>query len=198
MNEISSSIQKPCLDVRNIARNLLHPLTVRLLNNTGHFNFAGLQVDDEEYEVADQSGAGEYLNAKEVGRRNSTPMCLQKRAPRHALATKRGGIDAVVEQDPFNRAPANHMTKVIECAADPRVTPARVIAGYVQDQFFNLGGSFGATWFSRGAAIVLFGDELSVLSKQSIRRDDSPKCEESHSADYLGLACQTSTLAVSK
>ena len=90
------------------------------------------------------------------------------------------------------------MVKVVERAADPGVTPAGVIAGHIQNQFLNLSDSFGAPWFSRGAAIVLFGDELSIPSKQRIRRDDSPKCEESLSADYLGLACQTSTLAVSK
>ena len=48
MNEIASAIQNPGLEVRNIARDLLHPSTIRLLDNSGHFDFTGLKVDDEE------------------------------------------------------------------------------------------------------------------------------------------------------
>jgi hypothetical protein len=88
--------------------------------------------------------------------------------------------------------------KVIDCAADLRVTPAGGIAGHVQNQFLNVGSGLGAAGFTRGAAIVFFGDALSVPSKQGVRRDDSPKCEESPSTNYLCFGCQASTLAVSK
>ena len=90
------------------------------------------------------------------------------------------------------------MAKIIECAADPRVTPAGVIAGHVQNKLFNFGGGFAAAGFTRGAAIVLFGYPLSVPSKQGVRRDDSSDLEEPLRADGLSPVCQTSTLTVSK
>lgn len=123
-------------------------------------------------------------------------MRLEEGPPRNALGAEWGRIDPVVEEDPFYCA-ANHMAKVIECAADPRVTPTRVIAGHVQNKRFNFGGRFGAAWFSRGAAIVLVGYELSVPSKQGVRRDDGPKRGELPCSNYLCFGCQASTLAVS-
>ena len=35
-----------------------------LSDNIGHFDSAGLKVDDEEYQVTDQPGVGEYLDAE--------------------------------------------------------------------------------------------------------------------------------------
>ena len=102
MDKVPSAIQNTYLDVRNIAGDLLHPSTVRLLENTYHFNPAGLKVEDEKYEVADQSGAGEYLDAKAFGCDDSAPMSFERRSPRHSLAANRGGIEPVVEQGAFD------------------------------------------------------------------------------------------------
>ena len=43
--------------------------------------------------------------------------------------------------------------------------------------------------------MVLFGYELLVASKQGVRCDDSPKCKQSPSANYLCFGCQASMLA---
>jgi hypothetical protein len=51
VNEIATSTQKSVVDIRDIARNLPHPLTFGLLDNAGDLNSARLKIDDEEHKA---------------------------------------------------------------------------------------------------------------------------------------------------
>ncbi len=55
MNEVPDSVQKSILGIREVARDLLHPFSIRPPGNPGDLNPASPEVDDEEHEVPDQA-----------------------------------------------------------------------------------------------------------------------------------------------
>ena len=68
VDQIPGLLEEPIDDIGQIAGNLLHPVSVRLLNDTCNLDAPGLEVDHEEYEVAHQASLD--LNASLIDRTN--------------------------------------------------------------------------------------------------------------------------------
>ena len=80
-----------------------YPLAGRVRRNPGDVNLTGLQLDDKEDAVSDESASGGHFDREEIGRGYSLPVRLDERLPRHPPLALRGGLDAVVRQDPLDR-----------------------------------------------------------------------------------------------
>ena len=74
---------------------LCHPGLVRMTGDPGDLHGAGLELHDEEDEIADQSAQGQHLDGEKVGRREAVPVSGQKRLPGRLRAALRCGLDAV-------------------------------------------------------------------------------------------------------
>ena len=81
VDEVASSVQESIIGIGEIARNLLHPFSIRLRGNPGNLNPASLEIDNEEHEIPDQACPREHLDAEEIRGRDGFPMGLQKGRP---------------------------------------------------------------------------------------------------------------------
>jgi hypothetical protein len=90
------------------------------------------------------------------------------------------------------------VAEIAESASDSRVSPARVVAGYSDDQLLDLDRCLGTTNRAALAAIVLLGDQPPVPSKQGVWRHQGADLEEPFSADGLGLRGEATTLPISE
>ena len=86
--------------------------------------------------------------------------------------------------------------EAVRLATDPRVTPARVLAGHLQDQFFDLDWGPRTTELAALAAVVLPRDQPPVPSKQSVRRHEGADLEEPFSTDCLCLGSESTALRI--
>ena len=198
VDEVESSVQESIISIGEIARNLLHPFSVRLRGNPGNLNPASLEVDDEKHEIPDQACRREHLDVEEVRCRDGTPMSLQKGLPRHPLLPEGGGVEPVFQKDSLDRVTANLVTQVVERSSNSSVAPARVVAGHLQDQIFDLDRCLGATGSAGLAAIVLLGDQPPVPSKQRVGCHQGANVEEPFAADCVGLGCEATALPISE
>jgi hypothetical protein len=117
-----------------VTRDLLDPRVVRLTDHTGDVHAAGLEVDDEPDDVADQAGDREDLDGEEVGRRDQARMRPEEGLPGHRLAALGRGFQAVLGEDALDRVSSELVAEVAECTADPGVAPTRVLGGEPDDQ----------------------------------------------------------------
>ncbi len=129
---------------------------------------AGLEVNDEENEVPNQTGACDHFDAEEVGCRNCSPVGLRERLPRHSLLPH--GIEPIVEKDPLDRVSTDLVAQVLEGSPNSRVTPARVLAGHPDNQRLDFDCGLGTARPSGLAAVVLPSNQLSTPSKKRVWR----------------------------
>ena len=118
----------------------------------------------------------------------------QEGSPRHPLLPD--GIKTVLQKDPLDRVPTDLVSQVVERSSDPRIAPARVIAGHPDDQLLDFDRGLRTAGLSALAAIVLPGDQLSVPSKQSVWRHQGVEPEERFPADRLGLDRKSTALRI--
>ena len=64
---------------------------MRMAAQTGDVHAAGLEVDDEPDDVADEAAEREDLDGEEVGRRDRAEVRLEERLPWHRLAALGAG-----------------------------------------------------------------------------------------------------------
>jgi len=88
------------------------------------------------------------------------------------------------------------VAQVVECAANPGVTPSRILTGHPHDQLFDSGGCPGATNLPVLAAVILLRDQPPVPPKQGVWCRQGSDLEEPFSADRPGLRCQTTALTI--
>ncbi len=85
-DEVPESHQRARRGVGKVAGDLHHPIAVRLGGHAGDVNAPGLEVDDEQHEVAYEAPAREHLHAEEVGGEAIAPQCaLSTDGPRLRL-----------------------------------------------------------------------------------------------------------------
>ena len=81
------------------------------------------------------------------------------------------GVEPVFQKDSLDRVAANLVTQVVERSSNASVAPARVVAGHLHDQLFDLDRCLGATGFAGLAAIVL----LKKYDGSKTRKPGRPK-----------------------
>jgi hypothetical protein len=99
---------------------------VRTSDQPRDVHAAGLKVDHEPDDVADETAEGEDLDGEEVGRGDHAEVRLEESLPRHRLAALGRGLHAMLGQDALDRVAAELVIEVAERAADPRVAPSWV------------------------------------------------------------------------
>jgi hypothetical protein len=112
--------------VAQVPRDLPHPVTVRLTCDASDFHGPGLELHDEEDDVADQSGHGQHLDGEEVGGCEAVPMRGEERLPGRLRAALRCWLNAVIREDRFDRVARDVVAEARQPAADARVAPGRV------------------------------------------------------------------------
>jgi hypothetical protein len=120
----------------------------------GDVRAAGLEVDDEPDDVADQTAEREDLDGEEVGRGDRAEVRPEAGLPRHCLAALGRGFQAMLGEDALDRVSSELMTEVAERAEDPGVAPGRVLGGELDDQALQRNGRAGSSASSSGGAVV--------------------------------------------
>src|SRR5580700_7900556 len=95
-DQVPEARQRARRGVGEVAGDLRHPSAVGRAGNAGDVNAPGLEVDDEQHEVAYEAPAREHLRAEEVRRGDGAPMRLEKGLPGHRPSSARSGLDAVL------------------------------------------------------------------------------------------------------
>ncbi len=188
-DDVSEARQRAGCGVGEVAGGLRHPSPVGRAGDAGDVNTSGLEVDDEQHEVAHEPSACEHLHAEEVRRGDGTPVRLEKGLPRHRPSPERSGLDAVLGEDALDGRPSEVEAEVLERAAKPRVAPRRILARHRQ-QLLDLVASGG--WAARPGAgttpVVLPSDLLAVPSEDGLRRRE--RCHLSQKLSAEGLSVQ--------
>src|SRR5215468_11383357 len=81
MNQVALASQEPIDAIGQVARDLLDPSVVRMADQTGDVHAAGLEVDDEPDDVADEAAEREDLDGEEVGRGDHAEVRPKERLP---------------------------------------------------------------------------------------------------------------------
>ena len=123
MDQIACISEKAVDGIRQVSRHLLHPFIVGLMADASDLHPARFEVEDE-HKVADQPAAGQHFNREKIRRGYRSPMSLQERTPRHALTSRRGGLDTVFREDALHRVSADLMAQVAKSSANPRIASA--------------------------------------------------------------------------
>ena len=135
MDDVARVRQEAIERIGEIASNLLHPLVVRLVVDARDRHAACLQFDDEENEVAPETGECQHLHGEQVGGREPLPVCIQKRRPARPPASLGCVVDPVLLADTLDRVPGDLVPEVDERSADLCLSPSRVIRRHPDDEF---------------------------------------------------------------
>jgi hypothetical protein len=73
-NQVLHVVEEAVADVGHVAGGLRHPRLVRLTRDPGDLHGAGLELHDEEDDLADQSAKGQHFDGERVGRRETVPV----------------------------------------------------------------------------------------------------------------------------
>ena len=88
VDEIARTIQEPIFGIGEITRDLAHPGSIGSGKNPRDLDPPGLEVDDEENEISNQTGPSNHFDTEEVGRRNTRKRCfLPPNAPSGTSST---------------------------------------------------------------------------------------------------------------
>jgi hypothetical protein len=117
-----------------------------------------------------QPADGPYLGGKENRRRERWPMRTQKGAPGHRPLTARW--DTLLIEDVRDGGPSDAMSKVLQCALDPCVTPARVVRRHADGETTNLRMDAWASGPSRPEG-PLARDKLTMPPQDRVRCHNS-------------------------
>jgi hypothetical protein len=131
-DQVTEARQRARLGVSEVAGDLRHPTPVGGAGDAGDVNASGLDVDDEQDQVAYEAPASEHLHAEEVRRGDGPPVRLEKGLPRHRLSPERSGLDAVLGEDALDSGLSEVEAEVFECAAKPGVASRRILARHRQ------------------------------------------------------------------
>jgi hypothetical protein len=90
-NQVVRVAEEAIVRVGKVPCHLCHPRFVRLTRNTGDLHGAGLELHDEEDNVADESAPSQHFDGEKVRGRKAVPMRCQKCLPGRVRAALRGG-----------------------------------------------------------------------------------------------------------
>ena len=196
-DELSEARQRAGRGVGEVAGDLRHPSPVGRAGDAGDVNASGLEVDDEQHEVAYEAPSREHLHAEEVRRGDGTPVRLEKGLPRHRPSPERSGLDAVLGEDALDGRPSEVEAQVLECTAKPRVAPRRILARHRQ-QLLDLVTSAGGTAGTAAGTtpVVLRSDLVAVPPKDGLRCRERRHLGQQLSAEGLSLLGEQPSLGV--
>jgi len=123
-DEVAGAEEEAIEGIGEVASHLQHPPPIWSRRDPCDPDLAGLEVHDEEDEVADEAIRLEGLNTEEVGGPNGSPVSLEEGLPGHTLAALRSRLQAVLDEDVLDGAAADGGSQVHQGALNAAVTPA--------------------------------------------------------------------------
>src|SRR5450631_1016875 len=103
------------------------------------------------------------------------------------------GVDAISQQDTFDRIASDLVAKVLQGADDPRVPPTLVLLGHPDDEGRDLGRRLRPPLPSLFAAVVLLGHQLSVPTQNRLGRRDCGHCRQPLPCRLCGILSSHAT-----
>ncbi len=173
-----------------------HPSPVWSRRDPRDLNFAGLEVHDEEDQVADEAVVLEDLDAEEVGSPDGSPMGLEEGLPGRALAALRGRLQAMLNEDVLDGAAADGGSQVHQSALDTTVAPAGVLLRHLEHQVNHLLLGPEASGSATSGAIVLPGHQAAIPTQDGLRGDDACDLFEDLAAQDLTPDGEAATLGI--
>ena len=120
----------------------------------------------------------------------------QERLPGRLRAARRGGLDAVVREDRFDRVARDVVAEALQPAADACVAPGKVLGRHADDERSDVRLGARPTGASGLRAVVLLGHEPTVPPQDGVGRHDAGDGREAAPAKDLALHGQATTLVV--
>jgi len=102
----------------------------------------------------------------------------------------------VLGKDALDRVSSELVTEVTECAAEPGVSPARVLGGELDDQALQRSGRAGSRASSSRGAIVLLRDQLAIPAQDRVGRHQATEPVQHAATERFALRCEAAALGV--
>jgi hypothetical protein len=96
-----------------------------------------------------------------------------------------GGLDALLLQNPLDRAATDLVAEVAQGASETRVSPSWVLRGHLEEQSDDLGWLPRPTRSSLRATVVLLGDEYPVPAKDGVGAGDAGDVTQSLATQFM-------------
>jgi hypothetical protein len=128
--------------------------------------------------------------------RDGAEMGFEEGLPRHPLASRGRGFEAVLQEYALDGVAAESVAEISQCAANPSVAPARVVRGESDDELPYAVPTGGATRSASSGTVVLPGDELTVPAQNRVRCHQSSEFVQHASAQYPTFRREASALVV--
>ena len=181
--------------ISDISSDLQHPGFIRVGSDPGDLNLPRRQLNNEEDIESDEATRCLDLDGEEVRRGDHVPMGLEKLAPGRSFASLWSGIDAVFPEDVGDGRPTNAVADVQQRALNSRVSPARVLSGHSHGEIGD-GSHDSRSALASSLVGPLRSDELTVPSKNGVRRDERSDFIKSTTANGLAANCESAALIV--
>src|SRR4051794_32337480 len=112
-------------------------------------------------------------------------MRTQERAPGTAVATFGRRGHAGLEQDALDCVAPDVVAEVVQCTADTRVAPGRIVLGHAQHELDDVGLSTGASAVALRAAVILARDQPTAPAQQRVGCDQGVELPERLASELL-------------
>jgi hypothetical protein len=112
MYQVSVSVKEATQTIRQVPRDLFHPIVTGFRNESDYPNFPRCQANDEQNVIANQASRRPYLRREEVRSRHDVPVTPEELRPAHSLSPIRRSFDSRSLQDTGDRPSAHVMSKV--------------------------------------------------------------------------------------
>ena len=175
-----------------------HPSPVWSRRDPRDLNFAGLEVHDEEDQVADEAVVLEDLDAEEVGSPDGSPMGLEEGLPGRALAALRGRLQAMLNEDVLDGAAADGGSQVHQGALDATVAPTGVLPRHLEYQVDYLLLGPGTARSAASGAVVLPGHQTAIPAQDGLGSDDASDLFKDLAAQDLPFDSEATTLIIAQ
>ena len=197
-DEVAEARQRARRGVGEVAGDLRHPSAVGRAGDAGDVNASGLEVDDEQDEVAYEAPRVSTSTLKKSVAATA-PQCALRKVFQGVVLPRSGAgsMPCSVSEDALAGRPSEVEAQVLEYTAKPRVAPRWILARHRQ-QLLDLVTSGG--WTAGTAAdttpIVLRSDLLAVPPKDGLRRRERRHLGQKLSAEGLSLLGEQPSLGI--
>ena len=162
MNQVALVTEETVNWISEVSSNLLHPLTVRVVDYSCDMNAPSLEVDSEQHEVSHKSAPSQNFHREEVHCSYRSPMSFQERLPSRHLAAFGCWFNFRIGQNSLDGISTEVVAKIPKCSVQSRIALARVCCGHLNDEFGNVSLCWRSAWTASHRAIVLLGDEIAI------------------------------------
>lgn len=195
-NQIPLAAKESVFGIGDITRNLGHPAIVRVRCDAGDVHRPRCDVDEEQEVIRDQSLERVYLDAQEIGCRQTFPVGFKKRRPSRVSISLGGG------SMPCSWRMLAMVPRPTSC---PRLASAPRMRVYPHERFSSAMRRMrstivfivrGRAWSAPSAVIPFLCHQLAVPAQQGARCDQRVQPVQRFATKYVRFSRESSTFGI--